>query len=117
MIGMSYISFSFLLFLAVLMTLYLLMPSVRLRQIILLAGNLVFYICAGGRSLLAILIATTFIVYAASRLMGRVYEGFESETTAKELKPKEKSQLLASYRKRAKAVLIPSLVIVLGILV
>ncbi len=117
MIGMSYISFSFLLFLAVLMTLYLLMPSVRLRQIILLAGNLVFYICAGGRSLLAILIATTFIVYAASRLMGRVYEGFESETAAKELKPKEKSQLLASYRKRAKAVLIPSLVIVLGILV
>ena len=117
MIGMSYNSLSFLVFLAALLPVYFLMPAVLPRQIILLAGNLIFYICAGGRSLLAILIATTFVVYGASLLMGRIYGGFEAETKERELKAKEKTQLLAAYRRRAKKILKPSLILLFAILV
>ena len=117
MISISYVSMSFLIFLAALVPVYLLMPRVKMRQLVLLAGNLIFYVLAGGRTLLAVLLTTTLVVYAASRLIGRLYGGFEAEVQEKKLPPKEKTKLFAAYKKRAKRYLVPAVVILLGVLI
>ncbi len=114
MFQMSYNSAGFLIFFGAFLLLYVLMPRVWLRQAVILAGNIVFYLFAGGKSLLAVLFATTVVVYAVSVLMGKVYEGFEAETA--EMKPKERMQILPGYRKKAVRYLIAGIVIVLGIL-
>ena len=115
MIAMTYVSGSFLLFFGAFLLLYLLMPKALPRQLVILAGNILFYIFAGGRSLLAIIFATAIWTWLCSLLMARVYAGFTAE--AEGLKPKEKNQLLAIYKKRARKIMIPGIIIPLLILI
>ncbi|MDE7211194.1 MAG: hypothetical protein K2O03_07090, partial [Lachnospiraceae bacterium] len=61
---MTYNSLQFILFFAVFLVLYLLMPRVRLRQIVILIGNVVFYKLAAGFNMLAVLVGTSLVIYA-----------------------------------------------------
>ena len=112
---MSYNSLEFLLFFAGFMAVYLIMPRVWLRRLVILAGSLFFYYCAGSKSMLTILIATSLVVYLASRCMDRVYRGYDAEKEG--MTPKEAAALLAAYKKRSKKYLLGAFVVVLGILI
>lgn len=65
---MTYNSLAFFVFLFFFFIVYFLMPNVRLRQIIILTGNLIFYSFAGMDKLLLVII-TSLVVYVFSRLM------------------------------------------------
>ena len=97
---MTYNSLQFFPFFATFLILYLLMPRVRLRQIIILIGNIVFYMLAAGRGMLFVLAATSLVVYAAGRTIDHIYSGYEREKEG--LTPKEGAALFAGYKKRAK---------------
>lgn len=112
--AMTYNSLQFILFFAVFLTLYLLMPRVRLRQIVILIGNVVFYKLAAGFNMLAVLVGTSLVIYVAGRIIDHIYAGYEAEKEG--LTPKEATALFADYKKRAKKFLLLALLIILGIL-
>lgn len=111
---MTYNSLQFILFFAAFLMIYLLMPRVRLRQLVILTGNIVFYTLAGGFGMLSILIGTSLVVYAAGRCIGHIYAGYETEKEG--LTPKEAAALFAGYKKRAKKILLLAFAVILGIL-
>lgn len=111
---MSYNTFEFIGFLAVFLMIYCLMPNVRMRQIMILIGNLFFYSFAGKKCLLIVLF-TSVVVYLVSRMMERVYAGYELEKAG--LTPKEQMALFATYKKRCRKYLIFGIIVILGILV
>ncbi|MDE7299361.1 MAG: hypothetical protein K2N94_11120, partial [Lachnospiraceae bacterium] len=112
---MTYNSLPFVLFFACFAAVYLVMPRVWLRQAVILLGSLAFYIFAGGPHALAVVVATSVIVYAASRAIDRVYAGYETEKNG--LTPKEAAALFAGYKKRGRKILVPALVLIVGILI
>ncbi len=111
---MTYNSLQFILFFAVFLCIYLLMPHVRLRQLVILIGNLLFYKLAGSFSMLAVLIATSLLVYITGRIIEHIYAGYEVQKEG--LTPKEATALFAGYKKRARKFLILSFAVILGIL-
>ena len=112
---MTYNSLSFFPFFACFIIIYLLMPKIWLRQIIILAGSLLFYIYAGGAQALVIVVFTSFIVYIISRCIDKIYAGYEQEKEG--LTPKESAALFASYKKRSKKFLLLALFLIIGTLV
>ncbi len=76
---MTYNSLQFFPFFAIFLILYLLMPRVKLRQIVILIGNIVFYMLAAGKGTLFVLAATSLVVYAAARAIDHIYSGYERE--------------------------------------
>ena len=103
---MTYNSLQFFPFFAIFLILYLLMPRVKLRQIVILIGN-IFYMLAAGKGMLFVLAATSLVVYAAARAIDHIYSGYEREKEG--LTPKEGAALFAGYKKRAKKYLISPL--------
>ena len=121
---MTYNSFYFIIFFAAFLLVYSMMPRVFLRQLVLLVGNLVFYVTAGGKSCLVVLTATFVVVYLASRRMASIYEGLDEEQremTARGMPEKkaarEAAKLLPEYKKQTITVLLPALIVVFGILI
>lgn len=111
---MTYNSLQFILFFAAFLILYLLMPRVRLRQAVILIGNIIFYKLAGGFNMLAVLIGTSLVVYVTGRIIEHIYAG--CETKKEGLTPKEAAALFAGYKKRAKKFLLLAFFVILGIL-
>ncbi len=111
---MTYNSLQFILFFAIFLIIYLLMPRVRLRQIVILGGNIVFYKLAAGFHMLAVVIGTSLVVYGTGRIIEHIYSGYEAEKEG--LTPKEAAVLFAGYKKRAKKFLLLAFFIILGIL-
>lgn len=111
---MTYNSLAFFVFLFFFFIVYFLMPNIRLRQIIILTGNLIFYSFAGMDKLLLVII-TSLVVYVFSRLMEKTYAGFEKAKP--ELSPKEQMTLLAKYKKSCRKYLYAALILVAGVLV
>ncbi len=112
---MSYVSQSFILFFAAFLVVYSLMPVPAMRVAVIIAGNVIFYSLAGGRSLLLILAAAAFLVYLVSLVIGRIYGQFER--AADGLTPKEKAKLLTKYKKRAKLPMLAGVILLIGFLV
>lgn len=112
---MSYNSIEFLLFFVCFMAVYLIMPRVWLRQLVILAGSVVFYLFNASFSMLAVIVFASVVVYAFTRCMERTYLQYEQ---AKEgLTPKEASALLGQYKKKNRIFLVPAIVIIVGMLV
>ena len=111
---MTYNSLGFLAFFAIFLIIYLLMPNARLRQAVILIGNLIFYKLAGSFKLLAIVLTTSVIVYTVSRCIERIYAGYDEEKTGHT--PKEQAVIFASYKKRSKKYLVAGIVLIVGML-
>lgn len=112
---MSYNTLTFIFFFAIYLSIYLLMPRVWLRQAVILAGSLIFYRYTGRLTPLAILLATSVIVYAASRCMDKIYDGYETEKAG--LSPKEQAALFAEYKKKSRKYLWLAIALILGVLI
>lgn len=112
---MTYNSLAFLFFFAIFISVYLLMPSVRMRQAVILLGSLTFYCLAGSPLLLLLVVLGTLVVYACSRRMESIYAGFEQEKQG--MTPKEAAVLFASYKKRSRKYLMAALIALLGFLI
>ncbi len=87
---MSFISGTFLAFLAASVVLYYAVPK-RLQWIVLLAANGVFYLCGGGKTVVYLLL-TSASTYGAGRILGRmnvVSAGLSKEEAAKRKQQKK----------------------------
>lgn len=111
---MSYSTVEFILFFVVFLVVYSLMPNVFLRQIVILAGNLFFYWFAGVDCLI-IVVATAAVVYVFSRLMERVYAGYEAKKA--DLPPKERTALFAVYKRKCLKYVVSGVAVLLAVLV
>ncbi len=112
---MTYNSIYFVFFFGVFLAAYSLMPTVKARQIILLAANVIFYLLAGSLSCLLILMASFAVTYFSSLRMAGIYGAYEEQRV--DLTAKEAALLLRAYKKQAFRVLLPSLIFIFGILV
>ncbi len=97
---MNYTSFVFMGCLAVFFVIYFLLRPQILKRIWILIASLVFYVWAGDRGSLVIILATALIVYLVSRRMETIYSGYEAET--KDMTAKERMAVLPAYKKRTK---------------
>ncbi len=112
---MSFVSFGFLVFLAVLLALYYLLPK-RFQWMVLLAGSLAFYAFAGPKYLvyMAVTILTT---WGAGRAIGSVWAGLDGRLKDRDsLSREERKSARAAASKKAKRILAACLVVNLGIL-
>ncbi len=110
---MGYTSIIFWGCLAVFLCIYFLLKSEKLKITWILFANIVFYAWSGGWAALWILFATATVVYAVTRRMEYIYQGYEEETTG--LSSKEKTSILDKYKKRTKHYLILALILILGV--
>lgn len=115
-----FISYSFILFIALLLVVYYIVPK-RLQWIILLIANFVFY-CSAGSLYWVFILLTSFTVYIAGIIMGRLDDrlsDYNAKIRSGEIqKPSREEKKL--YKKkvngRKKAVMLLCLFINLGIL-
>jgi len=112
--NVSYLSLQFLAFLIVLLCLYYLVPKLWMKQGIILAGNMVFFWGAGWSALLIVL-GTALAIYAAARLIGWKYAGYEREK--EDLPLKKRVELFNAYKKKARWILYAALAFTVGIFV
>lgn len=112
---MTYISFSFILFIAVFMVLFHILPHTRLKQVVILAGNLFFYTMADGLLQLIPMIILSVVIYFAAFCITGIYAPIDKETEG--LSYREKTKIIQKYKIRARMVLVPALIAVIGILV
>ncbi len=110
---MGYQSLTFVAFIFGVAFVYYLVPR-RGQRWVLAVSNLLFYLIA-GIEYLPFLLATTLATYFAARKIGAVYQ--QSETALVQVTDAgEKKQLRAIAKKRAKRVLVITLLVVLGLL-
>ena len=112
---MTYVSLNFIFFLAAFFLLFFMVPGTRLKQAVVLAGNIFFYYFAGGIQGLFVILFISLVTYVASRIMGRIYEPYDKEIEG--LDYKAKMALFASYKKKTKLILIPGIILIIGFLV
>ena len=113
-----FISYSFILFIALLLVVYYIVPK-RLQWIILLIANFVFY-CSAGSLYWVFILLTSFTVYIAGIIMGRLDDrlsDYNAKIRSGEIqKPSREEKKL--YKKkvngRKKAVMLLCLFINLG---
>ena len=110
---MSYQTLNFILFSAVVLLLYYLLGR-KMQRMVLLAANITFFAVA-GLEYLPFIAATTLLTYFAGRIMGRIYRKAEEKIALAET-PADKKVLRSGAKKRAKAVLVISLLLVVGLL-
>lgn len=115
---MSYLAFNslaYIVFLLLVVAVYYVYPD-KFRWIILLISSIVFYIFAGVEKL-PFIIFTSIVVWYASFKINRLYTQADSEAAEKQLKGKDKMLFMASYKRKCRnRYLIPTLVVVVGIL-
>ena len=112
---MQYNTLTFLVFFAAFLLLYLLMPFKRLRKVILLAGNIVFYTYGTDGTVLFVLLETALVIYLITFIIHWIYSAYERK--AADLEKKKQRVLLKRYKRFAFPVLLMGLVCVLGALV
>lgn len=110
---MSYISFSFFIFLVCLLLAYRLTPD-RHKWIVLLVFSLIFYIVNGQMELLFIL-GTSLVVYIASRQIEKLWDTCDEELGSA-VSPAEKKCIRQKYSLRSKHVLLVALAVCVGYL-
>ena len=111
---MSYQSFTFFLFVAATLLLYYIVPG-KLQKYILLIANIFFYI-ASDITYLPFLLTTLVVSWGGGAIMGKFYE--KEKLALKECSvPAEKKAVRAKFKKRSKAILVCSLVVIVGLLV
>ena len=111
---MSYQSFLFLLFSAIVLFLYYIVGTKRQKWILLLA-NIAFFVISGAKYLPFILV-TICSTFFAGKKMGAVYQTLDMQL-AECGGPEEKKRLRSSAKARAKRILILSLAVSVGLLV
>ncbi len=113
---MSFVSFTFAIFVAFLVLIYYLMP-VKYRYLVLLFGSWFFYYITCGKYIIYILV-TTATTYAASILMKKERETFEKLLAGDEVKSDRarKKEIKSGLKKRLKLIMILCLVVNFGIL-
>lgn len=109
---MSYLSLSFVLFLAAFLCIYYLVPRLWMKQGAILIGNMVFFWKA-GLSALAIVIGTSLIAYLTTRLIERTYAEYEREKP--DLPLKKRVEVFNGYKKKARIYLYGALAFLIGI--
>lgn len=113
---MSITSLNFMLFALALCLLYFLLPH-RFQWIILLLSSLIFYLCAGWKSIIYILITAAGIYFAALRISALSAENKAYVHEHKqELSREEKSLLKRHCKKHQQRILTLTLVLNFGIL-
>ena len=112
---MSFINFSFFIFLIATVIVFYICP-VKFRWIILLASSIVFY-CIAGIEYLPFILITSFTVFLASRKMGKIYEKMEADIAQEGLDRKEKKKIKDIAKKACFKFLIATLILNVGILI
>lgn len=111
---MTLISFSFVVFLIFLISIYFLIPG-KYQWMLLLTASFVFYLSNGIHGVLYIL--TTIVTqYFFAKQLDKKNQQFEQEVEEKQLKGKEKAKLKKVYASVKKKFLIPAIVINVGLL-
>lgn len=110
----NYNQLGFFIFLTIFFTVFFVMPAKKyLKEIIILIGNIIFYLKSGTASLV-IIVGTAILVYITSRLIERVYVEFDQEKIA--YTPKEQLLLLKKYKRKSVIFLIIALAGMIGLL-
>lgn len=112
---MSFINFSFFIFLIATVIVFYICP-VKFRWIILLASSIVFY-CIAGIEYLPFILITSFTVFLAGRKMGKIYEKMEADIAQEGLDRKEKKKIKDIAKKACFKFLIATLILNVGILI
>ncbi|MDO4523623.1 MAG: MBOAT family O-acyltransferase [Eubacteriales bacterium] len=112
-VTMSYNSLMFFVLVMLLLLIMLLCRSVRARRNLILIASLGFYVWAGGKLGICVILLTTFIVYVSSRRMGTIYEEYEQKKD--EYSPKERMAILNQYKKRTRWYMYLTCILVWGI--
>lgn len=113
---MAFNSFVFLVFLAVVLLLYYILPK-KIRWLILLIASYTFYLYSGVEHVFYIL-GTTLLTYLAARLMQRIRERTQQKIDArgKEITREEKAALKKSSQRKVRLLQVASVLINLGVL-
>lgn len=111
---MSYQSFNFFLFTGIVLLFYYLVPG-KCQKYILLLSNIVFYAFADVKYF-PFLAATMLVTYLGGFGIGELYKK-EKKALAACSVPAERKAVRAKYKKKAKVILVLSLIIVVGLLV
>ncbi len=115
---MSYLSFnslSFIVFLVVVASIYYIC-SEKFRWVILLISSIIFYIFA-GIEMLPFILSTSVIIWYASYRIDHTYKKADSLAEEKQLKGKDKTLFIASYKRKCRnKFLIPAFIAVVGML-
>ena len=112
---MSFVSYEFIGFLALLLLLYYLLPK-RFQWGLLLLSSLFFYACSGLKNLIFI-VTTVFSTWFAAIMIEKVWAKQDDWIAGhKELKREEKKAYKASMTRKAKLWLVLCLLLNLGIL-
>ncbi len=113
---MSFVSFSFALFVAALVIIYYLVPA-KYRYLVLLTGSWFFYLYTCGRYIVYILV-TTATTYAASMLMLKARLSSEELLKSEDIRSDRarKKEIKAGLKSRLKLIMITCLTVNFGIL-
>lgn len=112
---MSYTTFIYLLFLAVVCLGYYIVP-VKVRWLVLLCANMVFYICSGWDNLL-FLMGAIVVSYFVARKMSDNYAEFKEIKKSGEYERKELKEIKAQFEAKRKKMLLIGLSFVILLLV
>lgn len=112
---MSFTTFAFALFLAAFYLLYFLLPS-KIRWVVLIPANLIFY-CAAGVKELPFMLAAAVLSYIAGRFLQRVQDRYaaEREKHRGTEAAAARKQLKQAKERRSRFILIAVLIPVMGI--
>ena len=110
---MSYQSFTFLLFSAVVVFLYYVLPR-KFQKYVLLTANVFFYVC-GGIKYIPFLAATLISSFFTGKSISRIYEK-EKLLLSECSVPSDKKQVRAECKLKSKKKLTVSFVIIIGLL-
>ena len=118
---MAFFSWQFVLFLAVSLAVYYIVP-VRFQWIVLLVSSAWYYVVGGGLKACIYVLVTVVTTYAGAVLMDNMQRKVDEKLKAKgenapKLSREEKKQLKAAGQKKKKRVLVLVLLINFGILI
>lgn len=109
---LSYNKISFLVFLVLFFLLYFCIRSAKGKQMVILAGNLVFYLW-NGVAAFVIVLATAAVLYGCSRMIEKRYSRYEEEKN--NYTPKEQVLLLKKYKRQTIWWTVAAIFLILGI--
>ena len=112
---MAFISLKFIIFIAVVVLVYFLVPK-KARWFVLLTASYTFYFIS-SRYLILILFSGTLITFLTAKAMDRIEQDGQKHIKELELKSKEKKAYKEQIKKRKKAVLTIGIILVLGTLI
>lgn len=94
---MTYISVNFIYFLIVFLLIYSIVPNNKLKQAVVLIGNLCFYIWA-GKGALCIVLVSAALVYLGTRIIDKIYTGYRGKVQG--LDPVKTVSIFKEYKKK-----------------